>query len=124
LIKQKKIGVSGRIRIRGKNSIRIRDMGYFSQHLLKEHCNVVLQPFLMGCDTKCRDITLLCISAIQRLITHQVLNEPAASNIVSLLWQLMEAQLEEVRLLQVTIFSSTETFCHATLTQDITSPPV
>ena len=68
---------------------------------LKEHCNVVLQPFLMGCDTKCRDITLLCISAIQRLITHQVLNEPAASNIVSLLWQLMEAQLEEVRLLQV-----------------------
>ena len=68
---------------------------------LKQHCNVVLQPFLMGCDTKCQNITLLCISAIQRLITHQVLNEQAASNIVSILWQLMEAQLEEVRLLQV-----------------------
>ena len=39
---------------------------------LKQHCNVVLQPFLMGCDTKCANITLLCITSIQRLITHQV----------------------------------------------------
>ena len=63
---------------------------------LKEHCNVVLQPFLMGCDTKCQQITLLCISAIQRLITHQILNPSSAQNIVTLLWQLMEAQIEEV----------------------------
>ena len=47
----------------------------------------------MGCDTKSNDIILLCLSSIQRLITHKILNEAASGNIVSILWQLMDAQV-------------------------------
>ena len=55
----------------------------------------------MGCDTKSNEIILLCLSSIQRLITHKILNEAASGNIVSILWQLMDAQvgnLEEYKL--------------------------
>jgi len=42
---------------------------------LRKHCQIVLQPFLMGCDTKNDQIILLCLTSIQRLITHKILNE-------------------------------------------------
>ena len=42
---------------------------------LRKHCQIVLQPFLMGCDTKNADIILLCLTSIQRLVTHKILNE-------------------------------------------------
>ena len=48
---------------------------------LRKHCLVVLQPFLMGCDTKNADIILLCLTSIQRLITHRILNEGHSLNI-------------------------------------------
>ena len=54
------------------------------------------KPFLMGCDTKSNEIILLCLSSIQRLITHKILNEAASGNIVSILWQLMDAQVKSL----------------------------
>ena len=86
---------------------------------LRKHCQIVLQPFLMGCDTKSNDIILLCLSAIQRLITHKILNEAASGNIVSILGQLMDAQVEEVKLLQTSMLLLTTTnFVHgATLSK-------
>ena len=50
----------------------------------------------MGCDTKSNEIILLCLSSIQRLITHKILNEAASGNIVSILWQLMDAQVKSL----------------------------
>jgi Dimerisation and cyclophilin-binding domain of Mon2 len=35
----------------------------------------VVQPFILGCDTKNPKVVQLSLGAIQRLISHQLLNE-------------------------------------------------
>lgn len=45
---------------------------------LKENSSEVVQPFLMGCGTKEPKITQLCLAAIQRLMSHEVVSEVRA----------------------------------------------
>lgn len=42
---------------------------------LKENSSEVVQPFLMGCGTKEPKITQLCLAAVQRLMSHEVVSE-------------------------------------------------
>ncbi|XP_040200148.1 protein MON2 homolog isoform X4 [Rana temporaria] len=80
---------------------------------LKENSSEVVQPFLMGCGTKEPKITQLCLAAIQRLMSHEVVSEAAAGNIINMLWQLMENCLEELKLLQtVLVLLTTNTVVH------------
>uniref|UniRef100_A0A8C1AY40 Protein MON2 homolog n=1 Tax=Cyprinus carpio carpio TaxID=630221 RepID=A0A8C1AY40_CYPCA len=80
---------------------------------LKENSSEVVQPFLMGCGTKEPKITQLCLAAIQRLMSHEVVSEAAAGNIINMLWQLMENGLEELKLLQtVLVLLTTNTIVH------------
>lgn len=80
---------------------------------LKENSLEVVQPFLMGCGTKEPKITQLCLAAIQRLMSHEVVSEAAAGNIINMLWQLMENGLEELKLLQtVLVLLTTNTVVH------------
>ncbi|KAM9311030.1 protein MON2 homolog isoform 3-T3 [Gastrophryne carolinensis] len=80
---------------------------------LKENSSEVVQPFLMGCGTKEPKITQLCLAAIQRLMSHDVVSESAAGNIINMLWQLMENGLEELKLLQtVLVLLTTNTVVH------------
>ncbi|XP_014642180.1 PREDICTED: protein MON2 homolog isoform X3 [Ceratotherium simum simum] len=80
---------------------------------LREHSSEVVQPFLMGCGTKEPKITQLCLAAIQRLMSHEVVSEIAAGNIINMLWQLMENSLEELKLLQtVLVLLTTNTVVH------------
>uniref|UniRef100_A0A8C7PNT8 Protein MON2 homolog n=1 Tax=Oncorhynchus mykiss TaxID=8022 RepID=A0A8C7PNT8_ONCMY len=80
---------------------------------LKENSSEVVQPFLMGCGTKEPKITQLCLAAIQRLMSHEVVSEAAAGNIINMLWQLMENGLEELKLLQtVLVLLTTNTVVH------------
>nr|XP_045007443.1 protein MON2 homolog isoform X3 [Jaculus jaculus] len=80
---------------------------------LKENSSEVVQPFLMGCGTKEPKITQLCLAAIQRLMSHEVVSETAAGNIINMLWQLMENSLEELKLLQtVLVLLTTNTVVH------------
>ncbi|XP_056596097.1 protein MON2 homolog isoform X2 [Triplophysa dalaica] len=80
---------------------------------LKESSSEVVQPFLMGCGTKEPKITQLCLAAIQRLMSHEVVSEAAAGNIINMLWQLMENGLEELKLLQtVLVLLTTNTVVH------------
>ncbi|XP_043404551.1 protein MON2 homolog isoform X10 [Chelonia mydas] len=80
---------------------------------LKENSSEVVQPFLMGCGTKEPKITQLCLAAIQRLMSHEVVSEAAAGNIINMLWQLMENSLEELKLLQtVLVLLTTNTVVH------------
>ncbi|XP_008053804.1 protein MON2 homolog isoform X1 [Carlito syrichta] len=80
---------------------------------LKENSSEVVQPFLMGCGTKEPKITQLCLAAIQRLMSHEVVSEIAAGNIINMLWQLMENSLEELKLLQtVLVLLTTNTVVH------------
>uniref|UniRef100_A0A674GBN8 Protein MON2 homolog n=1 Tax=Taeniopygia guttata TaxID=59729 RepID=A0A674GBN8_TAEGU len=67
----------------------------------------------MGCGTKEPKITQLCLAAIQRLMSHEVVSEAAAGNIINMLWQLMENSLEELKLLQtVLVLLTTNTVVH------------
>nr|KAF6453152.1 MON2-like protein, regulator of endosome-to-Golgi trafficking [Molossus molossus] len=80
---------------------------------LKENSSEVVQPFLMGCGTKEPKITQLCLAAVQRLMSHEVVSETAAGNIINMLWQLMENSLEELKLLQtVLVLLTTNTVVH------------
>uniref|UniRef100_A0A4W5RRL0 Protein MON2 homolog n=1 Tax=Hucho hucho TaxID=62062 RepID=A0A4W5RRL0_9TELE len=80
---------------------------------LKENSSEVVQPFLMGCGTKEPKITQLCLAAVQRLMSHEVVSEAAAGNIINMLWQLMENGLEELKLLQtVLVLLTTNTVVH------------
>uniref|UniRef100_A0AAR2LSC0 Protein MON2 homolog n=1 Tax=Pygocentrus nattereri TaxID=42514 RepID=A0AAR2LSC0_PYGNA len=79
----------------------------------QENSSEVVQPFLMGCGTKEPKITQLCLAAIQRLMSHEVVSEAAAGNIINMLWQLMENGLEELKLLQtVLVLLTTNTVVH------------
>ncbi|XP_013409235.1 protein MON2 homolog [Lingula anatina] len=63
----------------------------------------IVQPFLLGCDTKHVRVVQICLTAVQRLIQHEAVSMPAANNIINVLWNLMEAGTEELRLLQTAI---------------------
>ena len=34
----------------------------------------IIQPFVMGCDTKNQKIVHLCLTAVQRLISHEAIS--------------------------------------------------
>ncbi|KAK3700698.1 hypothetical protein QZH41_015645 [Actinostola sp. cb2023] len=65
--------------------------------------NEILQPFLLGCDTKSLRVIQISLTALQRLITNQALSESSANNLVGTLWHLMNGGLEELRILQTVI---------------------
>lgn len=52
---------------------------------LKENSSEVVQPFLMGCGTKEPKITQLCLAAIQRLMSHEVVSEVGTASHRSLI---------------------------------------
>ena len=54
-----------------------------------------------------------CLSTMQRLITHQALDQKGARYITDTLWTLMEAGIEEVKVLQtVTLLLTSNTLVH------------
>ncbi|XP_077938061.1 protein MON2 homolog isoform X1 [Gasterosteus aculeatus] len=104
----KEAAESGIVKIK---TIAARNTGILAA--LKENSLEVVQPFLMGCGTKEPKITQLCLAAIQRLMSHEVVSEAAAGNIINMLWQLMENGLEELKLLQtVLVLLTTNTVVH------------
>lgn len=60
----------------------------------------ILQPFILGCDTKNPKVVQVCVAGIQRLIAHGALSPSSADKVVACLWTLMEIGVEEVKLLQ------------------------
>ncbi|XP_076369562.1 mon2 homolog, regulator of endosome-to-Golgi trafficking isoform X2 [Tachypleus tridentatus] len=68
----------------------------------------ILEPFFLGCDTRNPKIVQICLTAIQRLITHEAVSSMASTNLISCLWNLMESGTEELKVLQtVTLALST-----------------
>ncbi|XP_074659312.1 protein MON2 homolog [Tubulanus polymorphus] len=70
---------------------------------LSKHNAEILQPLVLGCDTKNTKLVQLSLQAIQRLISHEVLSKGGATSVISTLWSLMESGIEELKLLQTTI---------------------
>lgn len=73
----------------------------------------LLEPFLMACESKIPKMIQVSLCAIQRLISYEVVSSNAAINLVDCLWILMEAELEELKLLQtVTLLISSNNVIH------------
>ena len=62
--------------------------------------NQILYPLVQGCETKDGKVVKLCLALMQRLIVHKVLDFRGARYVTDTLWMLMEAGIEEVKILQ------------------------
>ncbi|KAK3593006.1 hypothetical protein CHS0354_005360 [Potamilus streckersoni] len=65
--------------------------------------NEIIQPFVLGCETKNPKLVQICLASVQKLISHEAISMTAANSIINMLWHLMEAGLEELKLLQTAI---------------------
>lgn len=65
---------------------------------LQQSCGDLLQPFLMGCDTKSLPVIQLCFTSMQRLINHDIIDPAMSVNIVNRLWQIYDQNVEELQL--------------------------
>ncbi|KAK2183612.1 hypothetical protein NP493_305g03033 [Ridgeia piscesae] len=63
----------------------------------------VIQPFVLGCDTKNPKIVQLCLTSINKLTQYKAVSQAAAQQVVNALWVLMEAGIEDLKLLQTTL---------------------
>ena len=83
--------------------VKVRSFGQ-QQHQqsqsLFQLANQVLYPLVQGCESRDAKVVRLSLSLIQRLIVHKAVDFKAARNIADTLWMLMEASVEEVKILQ------------------------
>ncbi|CAF1400492.1 unnamed protein product, partial [Adineta ricciae] len=77
----------------------------------------LLQPFVLGCDTKQVKIVQLCLTSIQKLLQHHIVNQASAATIVNVLSALCELQTEELKILQTVLLlvNTTSVVVHSTL---------
>ena len=95
----------------------------------------LLQPFVLGCDTKQVKIVQLCLTSIQKLLQHHIVNQvrmtksihfsflsfefiqASAATIVNVLSTLCELQTEELKILQTVLLlvNTTSVVVHNTL---------
>ncbi|EFO21823.2 hypothetical protein LOAG_06662 [Loa loa] len=69
----------------------------------------LLQPLILGCSSKNARLVQVSLQAIQKMVQHRVIESASAHIIVNELWHLMEAECEELRILQtLTPLVSTE----------------
>jgi hypothetical protein len=60
-------------------------------------CTEVLHPFLLGCSSKNIRLVQISLQSIQRLLQFQAVDRNAVPGIVNELWQLTEAECEELK---------------------------
>jgi len=79
--------------------------------------NQVLYPLVQGCESKDGKVVRLSLGLIQRLIVSRALDPKGTRGVADTLWMLMEAGIEEVKVLQtVTLLLTTSTVArHETL---------
>lgn len=113
---------------------------YFVRSLVMRDSSVdLLQPFVLGCDTKQVKIVQLCLISIQKLLQHHIINQviieivllficsnfpvlssiskASAATIVNVLSTLCELQTEELKILQIVLLlvNTTSVVVHSTL---------
>lgn len=71
------------------------------RHAIYEESVHIIDPFLMGCEFRQNQkVVQTSLNAIQRLITYQAIKTVAACKLVDSLWNLMENNFEDVKVLQ------------------------
>ncbi|CDS40590.1 protein MON2 [Echinococcus multilocularis] len=71
-------------------------------YLLENNVELV-NPFIKGCETGQPKLVNICLTALQRLITSQMLTEYSVESLLNVISTLVDAELEELKLLQTTI---------------------
>uniref|UniRef100_A0A0N5A8N7 Protein MON2 homolog n=1 Tax=Syphacia muris TaxID=451379 RepID=A0A0N5A8N7_9BILA len=105
-VQVKEAAESGLVKIRNINSASNEQNLAANLRLASSE---LLQPLVMGCASKNARLVQISLQAIQRMVQHRVIEPTSAPVIVNELWQLMEAECEELRVLQtLTSFVSTE----------------
>ncbi|KAJ8683120.1 hypothetical protein QAD02_018912 [Eretmocerus hayati] len=75
--------------------------------------NQILYPLVQGCESRDLKISKFCLNTMQRLITQQAIDQKGARYITDALWTLMEAGIEEVKVLQtVTLLLTCNSLVH------------
>ena len=64
---------------------------------MRSACTEIIHPFLLGCSSKSSRMVQISLQSIQRLLQFQALNVNAVPGIVNELWQLTEAECEELK---------------------------
>ncbi len=79
--------------------------------------NQILYPLVQGCESKDVKVVKLSLGLVQRLIVHKALDSKGARNVADTLWMLMEAAIEEVKILQTVtlLLTSSHVARHETL---------
>ena len=77
----------------------------------------LIQPLIIGCDTKQPKLIQICLTSIQKVIEAKILNLKSAAILIETLWQLTDANLEDLKILQTIILlvNTTETVQHQLL---------
>uniref|UniRef100_A0A1I8ALH6 Protein MON2 homolog n=1 Tax=Steinernema glaseri TaxID=37863 RepID=A0A1I8ALH6_9BILA len=76
---------------------------------LRSACSEILHPLILGCSSKNARLVQISLQAVQRMLQYRIVEATSAPVIVNEIWQLMEAEIEEVRVLQtVTLCVTTE----------------
>ncbi|KAM7539751.1 hypothetical protein Aperf_G00000030230 [Anoplocephala perfoliata] len=70
---------------------------------LLEHNLEIASPFIKGCETGQSKIINICLTALQRLITSQMLTEASVEYLLRVISALVNSELEELKLLQTAI---------------------
>ncbi|VDN51623.1 unnamed protein product [Dracunculus medinensis] len=102
----KEAAESGLVKVRNISSIS-------NEHNLSSNLrsasSELLHPLLIGCSSKNARLVQISLQAIQRMIQQKVIDKTSATAVVNELWNLMEAECEELRILQtLTPLVSTE----------------
>uniref|UniRef100_A0A0K2TVD6 Protein MON2 homolog n=1 Tax=Lepeophtheirus salmonis TaxID=72036 RepID=A0A0K2TVD6_LEPSM len=86
---------------------------------LKNLSHQVLIPLAQGCETKEPKIVRSSLHSIQRLILAQVLDYKGALSVTQTLWMLMEASVEEIKILQTLtlLVTSSRVLVHESLSK-------
>ncbi|KAH9420529.1 Endocytosis and vacuole integrity protein [Dermatophagoides pteronyssinus] len=91
---------TGIIRVRNVSSSSTTTTLTNFKDILSNESAQLMEPFFMGCDTRWPKLVQISLNSIQKSILFECLNKQAAENLINCLWNLMEHNLEEVKVLQ------------------------
>uniref|UniRef100_A0A8R1EK54 Protein MON2 homolog n=2 Tax=Caenorhabditis japonica TaxID=281687 RepID=A0A8R1EK54_CAEJA len=89
---------SGVVRIRNISTASVGDTVLITN--LRAACTELLQPLILACETRYTRLVQIALQGIQRLVQHRILSGNGATIVTNELWALVEAECEELRVLQ------------------------
>lgn len=94
----KEAAESGVVRIRNISTASVGDTVLITN--LRAACTELLHPLVLSCETRHTRLVQIALQGIQRLVQHRILSQNGATIVTNELWSLVEAECEELRVLQ------------------------